>query len=287
MASTSEQHNQEFVTSVRDNPSLHHTIRIESFSALSDVFTTYKSAPFRLGSYYWKLILYPKGNNVKDHISLYLETEKFDFPKIWELEIVCKFFSYDQIRNKYLAFEARDKTFFQITGAQVRYGFSNLVHHSTFHDPCNGYLVNDICLFGVEIFIVSYRGRSKCLSLIKGVPKDKHTWMIERLTKSNDACYSNTFIAGGLKWEMKLFPSSTSRGWLNNKKVTGSTGMDFNLTLNRRGNTTGGREGLAHISWFVKNRSNHEKRHETEGIVMVGVPLPWRNFCVLDDLFPR
>ncbi|KAF6156008.1 hypothetical protein GIB67_035365 [Kingdonia uniflora] len=102
-------------------------------------------------------------------------------------------------------------------------------------------------------------------SLLKGVPKDKHTWMIERLTKSNDACYSNTFIAGGLKWEMKRFPSSTSRGWLNNKKVTGSTGMDFNLTLNRRGNTTGGREGLAHISWFVKNKSNHEKCHETEG----------------------
>ncbi|KAK2650733.1 hypothetical protein Ddye_018222 [Dipteronia dyeriana] len=145
--------------SISDAPPAHYTLKIQLFSILvSTSGQKYESAEFEAGGYR-KLVLHPNGNkskNVKDHLSLYLAMSNTSSLRLgWEVYAVFRvFFLLDQ--NKFLPLKA-------------------------FNDASNGYLVEDTCVFGAEVFVIKERitGKGECLSLIKDPLSIKYVWKIE------------------------------------------------------------------------------------------------------------
>ncbi|KAH0656091.1 hypothetical protein KY285_030973 [Solanum tuberosum] len=140
----------EVTVEVRDASPGHYLLKIESFSLLSE------------SGIDKKMIIYPDGNtdeNGSGHISVYLAISgTTSLPANWEEK--CGTFNLSSL-----------------------YGdFPNLfISHNTFKEASNGYLVDDKCVLGAEIFIVQRQA-------------------IE-------------FTVGGYKWKLSLYP----KGNANNK----------------------------------------------------------------------
>ncbi|XP_039160451.1 MATH domain and coiled-coil domain-containing protein At3g58200 isoform X2 [Eucalyptus grandis] len=82
----------------------------------------------------------------------------------------------------------------------------------TFTNPSNGYLVDDTCVFGVEVFVIKSSGVGECL-MLKESASYTHEWRISRLSSLGDESFSDVFAAGDHKWKVTLFP----RGDLANR----------------------------------------------------------------------
>ncbi|KAK2650736.1 hypothetical protein Ddye_018225 [Dipteronia dyeriana] len=92
-------------------------------------------------------------------------------------------------------------------------GFDHFVSLKAFNDASNGYLVEDKCVFGTEVFVTKERGRVKaeCLSLIKDTSSVKYVWKIENFSKLHaDNYFSEVFSAGGHKWKIELYPKGST-----------------------------------------------------------------------------
>ncbi|GAV72127.1 LOW QUALITY PROTEIN: hypothetical protein CFOL_v3_15616, partial [Cephalotus follicularis] len=77
----------------------------------------------------------------------------------------------------------------------------------------NGYLVDDCCAFGAEIFVI--KGTCRMDSFPKERTCSLYTWQIKKFSALLlDSYDSKEFTAGGLKWKLRICPQgySTSRG---------------------------------------------------------------------------
>ncbi|XP_015159819.1 MATH domain and coiled-coil domain-containing protein At3g58210-like [Solanum tuberosum] len=78
----------------------------------------------------------------------------------------------------------------------------------TFREPSNGNLVNDKCVFGVDVYIIKNHGVGECLSPLFNETKSyKHEWKISEFTKLKNIVYSQEFTIGGYKWKLRLYPT--------------------------------------------------------------------------------
>ncbi|KAM7470609.1 hypothetical protein LguiA_008792 [Lonicera macranthoides] len=159
----------------------------------------------RLGSCRRRLSLYPDGDkkrNGKGHISLYLVlAETNNLPLGSELNVVFKFFVYDQIRDKYLIIEDVSKNSRRFHAMKTEWGFSKLLPLSTFNDSANGYLVDDCAIFGAEVFVRNSTCKGENISLIKNPIDRSLVWKIDNFSSLIDErITSEVFAAGGYKW---------------------------------------------------------------------------------------
>nr|DAD33980.1 TPA_asm: hypothetical protein HUJ06_004620 [Nelumbo nucifera] len=195
----------------KDKP-IHYTFKIQSFSSLSkNSIDKWNSCDFEVGGYKWKLSLHPKGNKnkgVKDHLSLYLAVaETSSLPSDWEVKVIFKLFLYDQLRDKYLMLEDADGRVRRFHGMKTEWGFDQFLQLAVFHDSSFGYLVDDTCVFGVEIFVMKNTGKGECLSLIKQTSPSTYTWKIEHFSQLvNEIYYSEEFVAEDYKWKILVYP---------------------------------------------------------------------------------
>jgi hypothetical protein len=84
---------------------------------------------------------------------------------------------------------------------KTEWGFNKFLPFDSFNCHCNGYLVNDCCVIGVEVFVHERSGKREFLSLIKQAPNGVMTWKLENFSALNKAAYySQVFIIGDLKW---------------------------------------------------------------------------------------
>ncbi|XVE76884.1 hypothetical protein DITRI_Ditri13aG0016200 [Diplodiscus trichospermus] len=156
----------------RDLPPAHCLLKINSFSAFAeaDAMEKYESGVFEAGGYKWRLVLYPKGNkksNGDGCISLYLQiAETETLPLGWQINVNFKLFVFDNVRDKYLTIEDAGavKRFHQM---KTEWGFDQLLLLDYFNDASNGYLVNDCCIFGAEVFVIEHKACWEEMSMIK------------------------------------------------------------------------------------------------------------------------
>ncbi|XP_055960092.1 uncharacterized protein LOC126661585 [Mercurialis annua] len=105
-----------------------------------------------------KLSLYPRGNkkrNGDEYISLYLllsESNRLTFNQ--EINVNFKLSVYDYIHDKYLIAQDADEEVRRFHGIKREWGFDKLVSVTDFKDNFSGYLMDDCCIFGAEIFVV-------------------------------------------------------------------------------------------------------------------------------------
>ncbi|XP_042504349.1 uncharacterized protein LOC122081331 isoform X2 [Macadamia integrifolia] len=158
--------------STRDEQPTHYTFKITQFSLFSEQSEErcYSQA-FQAGGYIWKLVLYPNGNDKGKghHLSLYLQIGySVLLPLGWEVQAVFRLFAFDQIRGRYLMLEETQGKRFH--AMKTVWGSDEFIPLRVFKNQSYGYLVNDTCVFGAEVFIIgeSRSGQNECLCLSRG-----------------------------------------------------------------------------------------------------------------------
>ncbi|XP_016444234.1 uncharacterized protein LOC107769522 isoform X2 [Nicotiana tabacum] len=192
-----------------DSSPARYLLKIESFSLLSDNgINKYESNEFESSGYKWKMIIYPYGDGSgHDHISIYLAiVGTSSLHAGWEVNATLSFLIFDQIHDNYVVIRGMERRFRNI---KTEWGFSKCISRATFKDPSNGYLVNDSCIFGVDVYVNSNHGVGECM-LLKDVKAYKHEWNISEFTKLKNELFSEEFTVGGYKWKILLYPTGCS-----------------------------------------------------------------------------
>lgn len=69
----------------------------------------------------------------------------------------------------------------------------------TFNDPSKGYLIDDTCVFGAEVFVVKNTHKGDCLSMLHGPVTVSHSWKF-KFSQSIEKHESESFFGGDYKW---------------------------------------------------------------------------------------
>ncbi|XP_043705194.1 protein RESTRICTED TEV MOVEMENT 3-like [Telopea speciosissima] len=202
---------------IRGEPPTHFALRIKSFSLLKNsLLERYDSGDFEAGGYKWKLILYPKGNKNKNgegHISIYLVmSETNSLSPGWEVHALFRLFVLDQLRDKYLTLQDANGRARRFRSTMTQSGFDKFITLKGFIDPNKGFLVDDTCVFGAEVFVQreSVAGKGESLLITSGTVSCNHTWKIDKFSElDKEFNYSEVFTAAGYKWRVTLYPN----GW--------------------------------------------------------------------------
>ncbi|KAL2319946.1 hypothetical protein Fmac_028915 [Flemingia macrophylla] len=206
--------------SERDLPPSHYLFKIESYSELMKTgVEKYETNVFEAGGYKWRLILYPNGNikhSGSGYVSLYLaiaDTEKFSHG--WEVNVNLKLFVFDKKNNNYLTVQDDDGTVRKFHEMKTEWGFDQLLLLETLSDPSKGYLVEDSCAFGAEVFVIKHSDKWESLSMVKEPTHGTFTWKIHKFSTLDEAsCLSKPFTVGGREWKLRVHPKgdTTERG---------------------------------------------------------------------------
>ncbi|GMI78964.1 hypothetical protein like AT3G17380 [Hibiscus trionum] len=203
----------------RGHPPSHYLFKIECFSLLvEEKVEKYKSDAFEAGGHQWRLVIYPTGNkksNGSGYISLYLEIEKTENESLdWEVNVDFKLFVFDKIRDQYLAIRDMDVPVRRFYEMKTEWGFSQFLSQKTFNDAANGYLVDDCCIFGAEVFEIQ-----RTLKLEKSVLKKPSgrtiTWKMDNFSKLDQESYKSPVVSiDDIKWNLLVYPkgNSSSKG---------------------------------------------------------------------------
>lgn len=87
------------------------------------------------------------------------------------------------------------------------WGCDRLLSLEAFMEPSNGYLVNDCCAFGVEVFVIKSTGCGETLSMVSVEPAEStHPWEIRNFRNLAYAGsqYSESFTVKERKWYILL-----------------------------------------------------------------------------------
>ncbi|XP_068331812.1 BTB/POZ and MATH domain-containing protein 3-like [Pyrus communis] len=203
---------------ISDAPPTHYTVKIQSVSLLTkNSVEKYESGDFEAGGYKWKLVFYPNGNknrNVKEHISLYLVMSGSNALQVSsEVYAVFRLFSLDQNNGNYFVFQEQKERRFH--GMKPEWGFDQFLSHKVFNEASNGFLIDDTCVFGAEVFVSkeSRTDKGECLSMVKDPIMYKNIWRIDNFSKLGGESYdSKVFTAGDHKWKIQLYPKGKGNG---------------------------------------------------------------------------
>ncbi|KAK6147384.1 hypothetical protein DH2020_018296 [Rehmannia glutinosa] len=125
------------------------TWTIENFSRLnvkklySDVFT--------VGGYKWRVLIFPKGNNV-DYLSMYLDVaDSATLPYGWNRYAQFSLAIVNQMHNNFLV-DLTD-TQHQFNQRESDWGFTSFMPLGELYDLNKGYLVNDTCIVEADVAV--------------------------------------------------------------------------------------------------------------------------------------
>ncbi|KAF5930202.1 hypothetical protein HYC85_031075 [Camellia sinensis] len=133
---------------VEDPQASRFTWKIENFSGLNT--RKLYSDFFVVGGYKWRILIFPKGNNV-DHLSMYLDVaDSSNLPYGWIRYAQFSLAVVNQIHNKY---SVRKETQHQFNARESDWGFTSFMPVSELYDPGRGYLANDTCIIEAEVAV--------------------------------------------------------------------------------------------------------------------------------------
>ncbi|KAM7266988.1 hypothetical protein ACFE04_009154 [Oxalis oulophora] len=204
------------IRTVRLPAPLHFIWKIESYSTLLESkWEKVESGTFEVDGRKWKLTFYPNGDlhhEGEGYISLYLsllDTE--ELPLCSDLFLKFQFLVYDQVNYKYLVIQdVHEVCRFQ--RMKTEWGFAQLLPLGVFKKPSNGYLFDDSCIFGVDIFVVKGATRGDTLSVVKPPTSDKsYSFKIKKFSFIDKAVYSDVFTINDMKWKLAIYPKGSDQ----------------------------------------------------------------------------
>ncbi|KAJ6910136.1 ubiquitin carboxyl-terminal hydrolase 12-like [Populus alba x Populus x berolinensis] len=100
-------------------------------------------------------------------------------------------------------------------GLNLQSGFDQFIKLSTFNDARYGFLLDDTCVLGAEVFVCGERSRGKgeVLSMKKDPTASKYAWKIVNFSKLDEKRQeSQIFSTGDHQWKMVLYPKGKGLG---------------------------------------------------------------------------
>ncbi|XP_019265061.1 PREDICTED: uncharacterized protein LOC109242675 [Nicotiana attenuata] len=94
---------------------------------------------------------------------------------------------------------------------KLEWGLPKFLPHKAFKEASNGYLIDDKCVFGAEIFVVQRQTIGECLSVEKSNDKFKREWKISNFSNLGKDLLSEEFTVGDHKWKLWLFPKDNEK----------------------------------------------------------------------------
>ncbi|KAK3023277.1 hypothetical protein RJ639_044248 [Escallonia herrerae] len=211
-----EQRDTGVVRSLRKAPPTDYRLRVETFSLLSSPIESIESGLFEAGGYKWRLSFYPRGRERKkgeNHVSLYVEIKERDkLPRGWKVSANIKMFVFDHNKKKYLTIQDEGGSLWRFSERRKDRGF-DLLPEGEFRDASNGYLKDDSCELGVEVFVAKHTGKGESVSIVKSPKGNTYTWEISKFSTLDDKRHSSEeFTVGGRKWMLRLQPKGYKWG---------------------------------------------------------------------------
>jgi hypothetical protein len=85
--------------------------------------------------------------------------------------------------------------------SKTEWGIAQLLSHDILNDSSNGYLIDDTCVFGVEVLFIKGILKGESLSMISEPQRNFFTWKIDNYTALKDKVYfSEQFTVEGRTW---------------------------------------------------------------------------------------
>ncbi|KAK4838749.1 hypothetical protein QYF36_016136 [Acer negundo] len=192
----------------------HYLFKIESFSLLSKaLIVKFCSDDFEAGGYKWKLWIYPIGDNTitgNDHVSINLELlETSSLPSGWEVNVIAIFFIYNHLHNKYFSNKDGKEMHYHSMNTMSR--ISKFIDLNTFSNRLNGYLYNDNCVFGVDVFVVKNTFKQGRLSIMQDPATYYHAWKVTKFSSFEKEIYASESF-GCYNWNIVLYPNGREEG---------------------------------------------------------------------------
>ncbi|KAL5859072.1 hypothetical protein ACOSQ4_000368 [Xanthoceras sorbifolium] len=186
----------------RYTPPTHYVFKIESFSKLiKAIEDKYSSDKFDAEGFSWKLSIYPTGGeskNGKGHISIFLELDT-SLAVGSDVNVIVNLFVFNHFEDKYFSFQdGRVKRYHAL---KKTWGIAKFLDIETFSNPQNGYLLDDTCVFGAEVFVIKNSFKRELLSMMKKPSTYFKTWKITKFSSNmtTDNYYSGYFGYYGCK----------------------------------------------------------------------------------------
>ncbi|XP_070665822.1 ubiquitin C-terminal hydrolase 13-like isoform X3 [Malus domestica] len=134
---------------VEDPPAMKFTWTIENFTRLNTK-KHYYSDMFVVGGYKWRILIFPKGNNV-DYLSMYLDAaDSRTLPYGWSR---CAQFGLAVVNQIHPKYSIRKDTQHQFNAREGDWGYTSFMLLGDLYDQSRGYLVNDTVVVEAEISV--------------------------------------------------------------------------------------------------------------------------------------
>lgn len=149
---------------------------------------------FGLSFFWYMSIIYGLKISCKKEIKIYHVLvhifSKVHYCTIQPAEFLCLLSNSYHMRSA----DARVRRFHCV---KTQWGIDKFIDLKAFNNPSNGYLVNDTCSFGVEVFVVKNTSKAERLSMIKNPAKFKYAWMFDSFSTKTLEHYESDFFVGG------------------------------------------------------------------------------------------
>lgn len=123
------------------------TWSIQNFSKLAK---KVYSDDFNVGGYKWRILIFPKGNNV-DHLSMYLDVpDSMMLPNGWSRFAQFSLTVVNQMHSQY---SIRKESQHHFNCRESDWGFTNFMPLTELYDPARGYRVNDTCIVEADVAV--------------------------------------------------------------------------------------------------------------------------------------
>lgn len=133
---------------IEDPPISRFTWTIENLSRVST--KKLYSEIFVVGGYKWRILIFPRGNNV-EYLSMYLDVaDSAVLPYGWTRYAQFSLSVVNQMHNK---FTIRKETQHQFSARESDWGFTSFMPLGDLYNPSRGYLVNDTCIVEAEVAV--------------------------------------------------------------------------------------------------------------------------------------
>ncbi|XP_019418581.1 PREDICTED: BTB/POZ and MATH domain-containing protein 6-like [Lupinus angustifolius] len=247
----------------RKAPPSHYSVKIQSFSLFSkNSLGKYESEEFEAADYKWNLIIYPNGNenaDGQDHVSIYLVLrDQSSLPAGEDVNAIVNFYVYNFLEDEYIT--TQDSSVRRFNVLKSDWGVSKFLDHATLNDPSKGYLIDDTCVFGVDVFVLNTKIKGECITMLEVPRVVSHSWKFDKFSGADLISYcSQPFFAGNYKWKIKFYPNGCGE----------SHGTAISLFLNldlSSLSTSSNHKVLAKFTLRVKDSKNGKLYQRPEGL---------------------
>lgn len=138
-----------------------------------------------------------------EHVAAYLWASS-PLPAESEVNVIFTFGLQNQILDNFVCFRGTSRRFNALC---PKWGFRRLISKKSLMDGGNGYIVDDNCVFGGEVFVMKPGKRvvERLCLLTTPTPPYIRQFKLSSFSKLEAVCTSHHLLSGNLRWCVRIY----------------------------------------------------------------------------------